>query len=410
MRAILSIVVIPPLLAFFAQSAVAQSALFENVPVPVGYPQPEGKDIGRLHLDADVAAGFMKTNNVYRDSSHLGSESTQLELSSTLTAVGEHHLIVGTLEHFSQEFRNNAYQDMDLDATRATAFGRFVTSELTSLRLLAIDEEDILGKTQSEQLNSYTSGLEHNQRIEAIFEIDNSHYFANFMGRNDKIDSQSSTGLENDTLNRSERDYILLGGSYFSWGKAFLFGGTQSVNYASSSNSLLALRNSDENRFGIGAEYTVGKYSGNVDIFQFTQQFKSVSIPDIQNEWVGSGVVNYAANDKFSLMFSMNRIFHETNIPNSGGIFDENIFIGSSLSISPTVYLRAGPNFNKTTVHGTSLQIKRYEFDIELTWQFNTDFEIHFTTNIFTQNAKDPIFSTFNAQQANSLLTIKYIL
>src|SRR5690606_26609850 len=100
------------------------------------------------------------------------------------------------------------------------------------------------------------------------------------MGRNDKIDSRTEMGIQDDTLNRSERDYVLLGGRHFNWGKAFLFAGTQSVRYDSSSSPTLAQRNSDENRYGIGAEYQIGRFSGDVDIFRFTQRFDSATIPD----------------------------------------------------------------------------------------------------------------------------------
>ncbi|MGB4248270.1 MAG: outer membrane beta-barrel protein, partial [Pseudohongiellaceae bacterium] len=306
-------VICAPLLVCLAQSVSAQSILFEDLPVPGSFPEPEGMSLGSLQLNADVMAGLMKTNNVYRDASHLDSDATQLALSSTLTSSGERHLLIGTLEHYSQDFQDSAYQDMDLDATTGTVFGRFVTSELTNLRVLLINEEDILGKTQSEQLNSFTSGVETNQRVEVIFEIDNSRYFANVMGRNDKVDSETESGFQSDALNRSERDYIALGGRYFSWGRAFLFGGTQTLKYESRSDPTLAQRNSNENRYGIGAEYEVGKFSGDLDIFRFTQRFKSATIPDIKNAWVGSGRLNYAASDNFTLVLSADRRFHETN-------------------------------------------------------------------------------------------------
>lgn len=398
------------LLACLSSSALAQSALFKDLPVPTEFPQPAGMPVGSLHLAADAQAGILATNNVYRNSSHLDSEASQLALSSTLTSSGERHLLIGTLEHYSQDFQDKAYQDMDLDATTATVFGRFVTSEMTNLRLLFISEEDILGKTQSEQLNSFTSGLEQNQRIEAIFEIDNGRYFSNIMGRNDQVDSETGAGLENDSLNRSERDVILLGGRHFDWGKAFLFGGTQSVNYESSSTPTLASRNSDENRYGIGVEFQFGKVSGDVDVFRFTQRFKSSTIPDIENAWVGAGTLNYATSDKLALMFVVNRKFHETNISNSGGIFEENIFFGGALSLSPNLYLRMGPNYNKTEIDNTPVVIERYEFDVELAWQISKHFEMLFTTNVFAQDAENRAFSSFDAQQANTLLSIKYSL
>ena len=403
-------VVLATLLACLAQNLIAQNILFEDLPVPADFPQPEGMAVSSLHLDADVMAGLMKTNNVYRDASHLSSEATQLGLSSTLTSSGERHLIVGTLEYYSQDFKDNAYQDMDLDAISATVFSRFVTSKITNLRVLLINEEDILGKTQSDQLNSFTTGLQTNQRVETIFEVDNSRYFANIMARNDKINSESSTGLENDTLNRTERDYILLGGRHFSWGKAFVFGGTQTVKYQSNSTPALAARNSDENRYGIGAEYAIGKFSGDLDIFQFTQRFKSNAIPDIKNDWVGSGRLNYALNDKFMVVLAAERAFHETNIPNSGGIFAEDVFIGGAWTMSPTIYLRVGPSFNRTEIQNTPVIIDRYELDVELAWQMSSSFELLFTTNVFSQDAEDPAFSSFNAQQANTVLSIKYSL
>lgn len=399
-----------PLLVCIAHSVSAQNAHFQDIPVPDGFPQPEGKVLGSLHLDADVMAGLMTTNNVYRDASHLSSEATQLALSSTLTSAGERHLLIGTLEHYDQDFQDDAFQDMDLDATTATVFGRFVTSEITNLRLLLINEEDILGKTQADQLNSFTSGHEQIQRVEAIFEIDNSRYFANVMGRNDDIDSQTSSGLENNTLNRSERDYILLGGRYFGWGRAFVFGGTQAVRYESSTMPTLADRNSDEDRYGIGAEYEFGKFSGDVDIFRFTQRFKSVAIPDIENAWVGSGRLNYAASDTLALVISADRRFHETNIPNSGGIFEENVFFGGAWSLASNLYLRMGPSYNRTELQNTPVVIDRFELDVELAWQVNSHFEMLATTNVFSQNAENPAFSSFDAQQAHTVLSIRYSL
>lgn len=403
-------VLFAPLMVCLAQNAIGQSLLFDDLPVPSGFPQPEGKALGSLQLDADVMAGMMTTNNVYRDSSHLDSEATQLAFSSTLTSSAERHLLIGTLEYYSQDFQDSAYQDMDLDATTATVFGRFVTSELTNLRVLLINEEDILGKTQSEQLNSFTSGVETNQRVEAIFEIDNSRYFANVMGRNDKVHSETETGVQNDALDRSERDYIALGGRYFSWGRAFVFGGTQTLKYESRSDPTLAQRNSNENRYGIGAEYEVGKFSGDLDIFRFTQRFKSVTIPNIKNEWVGSGRLNYAASDNFTLVFSADRRFHETNIPNSGGIFMENVFFGGAWSLSPNLYLRMGPSFNRTELENTPVVIDRYELDVELAWQMSSHFEMLFTTNVFAQEPENSLLTSFKAQQANSVLSIRYSL
>lgn len=403
-------VICAPLLVCLAQSVSAQSILFEDLPVPGSFPEPEGMSLGSLQLNADVMAGLMKTNNVYRDASHLDSDATQLALSSTLTSSGERHLLIGTLEHYSQDFQDSAYQDMDLDATTGTVFGRFGTSELTNLRVLLINEEDILGKTQSEQLNSFTSGVETNQRVEVIFEIDNSRYFANVMGRNDKVDSETESGFQSDALNRSERDYIALGGRYFSWGRAFLFGGTQTLKYESRSDPTLAQRNSNENRYGIGAEYEVGKFSGDLDIFRFTQRFKSATIPDIKNAWVGSGRLNYAASDNFTLVLSADRRFHETNIPNSGGIFMENIFFGGAWSLTPNLYLRAGPSFSRTELENTPVVIDRYELDVELAWQMSSHFELLLTTNVFAQEPTSSFLTSFKAQQGNSVLSIRYSL
>lgn len=404
-------VVVAPLMVCIAQGVIAQSAHFDDIPVPAGFPQPEGLMVGSLHVDADVKGGLMTTNNVYRDSSHLSSEATQLGLSTTVTSSAERHLIVGTLEYYSQDFRDNAYRDMDLDATTGTLFGRFVTSELTNLRLLFISEEDILGKSQADQLNSFTSGVEHNQRVEAIFEIDNSRYFANVMGRYDTINSRTEGGgLQGDTLNRSERDYILLAGRSLSWGRAFVFGGTQEVRYESNITPQLAERNSDENRYGVGAEYQIGKFSGDIDVFRFTQRFRSAAIPDIENAWVGSGSLNYAVNDSLSLVFSADRRFHETNIPNSGGIFTENVFVGGAWSLSPTLYLRAGPAYNRTELQNTPIVIDRYELDVELAWQIRSHFEMVVTTNVFSQSADKPAFSGFDAQQAHTVLSLRYAL
>lgn len=409
MKATLKII-ITPLMACLAQGVIAQSAHFDDVPVPDSFPQPEGRSVGSLHLDADVMAGLMTTNNVYRDASHLDSEATQLGLSSTLTSRGQRHLIMGTLEYYAQEFRDDAYQDMNLDAVTATLFSRFVTSRISNLRLLLINEEDILGKTQSEQLNSFSSGLRQIQRVEAIFEVDNSLYFANVMGRNDQIDSQTSSGHQDDSLNRSERDNIVLGGRYFGWGKAFLFGGTQTVRYESRNTPSLAQRNSDENRYGAGAEYQVDKFSGDVNVFQFTQRFRSASIPDIENDWVGSAKLNYAASENLTLVFSADREFHETNIPNSGGIFEENIFLGGAWSLSPALYLRVGPSYNRTELQNTPVVIERFELDFELAWQVSTHAELFFTTNVFSQNAEKREFSAYDAQQANSVLSLRYSL
>lgn len=407
-------VVLTPLLVCFAQGVLAQNVLFTDLPVPASFPQPEGRAVGSLQLQADAAAGVMTTNNVYRDASHLSGEATQMALSTNLTSSGERHLIIGTLEYYRQDFRDSAYQDMDLDAMTATVFGRFVTSELTNLRLLVIDEEDILGKTQSDQLNSFNSGLQRNQRVEAIFEVDNSRYFGNVMGRYDQIDSDSfsetATGLQDDALDRSERDLILLGGRSFSWGRAFLFGGTQTVRYDSSSTPSLAERHSEEKRFGVGAEYQIDKFSGDVDIFRFTQRFDSPTIPDIENAWVGSGRLNYAASDRLTLVASAERRFHETNIANSGGIFAENIFVGGAFALSPSLYLRLGPSYNRTEILNTPIVIDRYELDIELAWQFSPHFKLLFTTNVFAQDAESPAFSNFRAQQASSVLSLSYSL
>lgn len=409
MKSIFKIVLVP-MLGLLAQSVIAQNAHFRDLPAPQSASQPTGMALGSLHLDADVTAGVMTTNNVYRDASHLGSEATQLALSSSLVSGGERHLIIGTLEHYTQKFADNAFQDMNLDATTATVFGRFVTSELTNLRLLVINEEDILGKTQSQQLNNFTSGVLQIQRVEAIFEFDNERYFANVMGRNDKIESRFRSGVQTDALNRSERDYIVLGGRHFNWGKAFLFGGTQSVRYESSFSPALAQRNSDENRYGVGVEYQVGRFSGDADVFQFTQRFKSASIPDIKNDWVGSGRLNYSVSDVLTLVFAVDRRFHETNIPNSGGIFEENIFIGGAWALSQNLYLRMGPSYNRTELQNTPIVIDRYELDVELGWQISSHFEMRLTTNVFSQGAGNPVFSGFDAQQANSVLTVRYSL
>lgn len=403
-------VVLTPLLVCLAQGVIAQNAHFEDVPVPASFPPAEGRFVGSLKLDADVMAGVMTTNNVYRDASSLSSEASQLELSSTLAKRGQRYVILGTLEYYTQEFRDDAYQDMNLDAVTATMFTRFATSKISNLRLLLVNEEDILGKEQSDQLNSFNNGLRQIQRVEAIFEVDNSRYFTNIMARNDKVDSQSSSENQGDNLNRSERDYILLGGRYFDWGKAFLFGGTQAITYESSTMPLLAQRNSNEKRYGVGAEYEVGKFSGDVDIFQFTQRFRSATIPDIKDEWVGSAKLNYLASDRLTLVFAIDRQFHETNIRNFGGIFEENTFVGGAWAFSPNLYLRMGPSYNKTELKGTPLVIDRVELDVELVWQVSDHFDILFTGNVFNQKTKNALLSDFNAQQTNSLLRMRYSL
>lgn len=406
--------VVTSLLACLAQSVLAQNVLFEDLPVPADFPQPEGRALGSLQLEAEAVGGLMSTNNVYRDGSHLSAEAKLVALTTSLTSSAERHLIIGTLEYYSQDFGDSAYQDMDLDALTATVFGRFVTSRLTNLRVLLINEEDILGKTQSEQLNSFTSGVQQNQRVEAIFEVDNSRYFANIMARDDQIESttysETVTGLQDDALDRAERDYIVLGGRHFGWGKAFAFGGTQDVSYQSSSSTALAGRNSDEKRYGLGAEYQLGKFFGDVDIFRFTQRFVSAAIPDIEAEWVGSGIVNYAASPRLTLIAAAERRFHETNIANSGGIFAENIFVGGAYALRPNVYLRVGPGYNRTEILNTPIIIDRYELDVELAWQFSPHFKLLFTSNVFAQDADNPAFADFKAQQANSVLSVSYSL
>lgn len=403
-------VLLVPVLACLAEGALAQNVLFDDVQVPPQFPQPEGKAVASLHVNADVMAGMMTTNNVYRDASRLSSEATLLAASTSVASNGERHMIIGTLEHFSQDFRDDAFQDMDLDANKVTLFGRFVTSELTNLRLLYMNEEDILGKSQSDQLNSFTSGIETSERVEAIYEIDNKRYFANIMGRNDKVDSMTSSGAQNDTLNRNERDYIVLGGRYFDWGRAFFFGGTQAVRYESGTTPTLAARNSDENRYGIGAEYQVGKFSGDVDVYRFTQRFRGAAIPDINDEWVGSGLLNYAATDSIALLVSADRRFHETNIPNSGGIFSGNVFVGASWSIAENLYLRAGPSFNRTEIQNTPIVIDRYELDVELGWNIRSHVQMLLSTNIFSQEASNPAFSNFHTQQTSSMLSLRLAL
>ncbi len=409
-----TIKVVTPLLLCLAQGAAAQSVLFNDLAVPPAFPQSEGKQLGPLMLAGEVAAGMMSSNNVYRDASHLGSEASQLALSSTLTSSSDRHLLVGTLEYYAQDFRDSAYQDLDIDATTTTVFGRFVTSELTNLRLLFINEESILGKDQSDQLNSFTSGLETNTRYEAIYEIDNSRYFANVMGRYDQSDSESfsqtATDVLSEALDRSERDYIVLAGRSFAWGRAFLFGGTQAVRYESSSTPSLAERNSDENRYGIGVEYQVGKFSGDLDVYRFTQRFVSDAIPNIENAWVGSGKVNYAATDNFSLLFAVEKRFHETNIPNSGGIFSQDIFLGGTYALAPTLYLRMGPSHNTVKIQNTPVEIARYELDVELGWKLSSHFKLLFTANVFAQEPNNPVFSSFKAQQSNAALSISYSL
>jgi hypothetical protein len=397
-----------------AHGAQAQNVLFDDLQVPQGFTQPTGIAMGSLQLEGEVGTGVMTTNNVYRDVSHLASEALQSGLTTTLTSTSDRHLLVGTLEYFRQDFRDDTFQDLDMDVSTMTLFGRFVTSKLTNLRLLVIDEEDILGKDQSDQLNSFNSGLEHNKRYEAIFEVDNTRYFANMMWRYDQVDSRSfsstATETQNEALDRSERDAIFLAGRHFGWGKAFLFGGTQAVRYESSSDPTLAERNSDENRYGVGIEYQMGKFSGDADIYRFTQEFDSITIQNIDKAWVGSGTLNFAASDRLTLLGAIERRFHETNIPGSGGIFSQNIFAGAAYSLTPDLYLRVGPSYNTARIQNTPVQLQRYEFDIELGWMVTHHFKLLFTTNVFMQEPENRAFAGTIAQQANSVLTISYSL
>lgn len=400
--------------SILAPAAFAQSVLFEDLAVPSAFAPPEGRMLGSFKLDAEIGTGVLSTNNVYRDNTHLGSEASQTGLTTTLTSQSDKHLVIGTFEYFSQNFRDNAYRDLDIDAQTTTVFGRFVTSQRTNLRLLVIDEEDILGKDQSDQLNSFTSGLEHNRRLEAIFEFDTERYFANIMARDDQVDSESfsrtATAIQDEALDRSERDYIVLAGRSFPWGRAFVFAGTQEVRYESGSIPTLSQRNSDEDRQGFGIEYEVGRFSGDADIFRFTQRFVSAAIPDIEGEWVGSGTLNYAASDRLTLMASAQRRFHETNIAGSGGIFSEDVFIGASVALLPGLYLRMGPSYNRADIQNTPVRIERYELDLELGWQLSKHFQLLFTNNIFIQEPTNPAFTNFDAQQANSVLSVKYLL
>lgn len=400
-------------LAGATQSALAQSVLFEDLAVPMSFQQPEGLPLGSLHLDGEAGTGLMATNNVYRDASHLASEALQTFLSTTLTSSSDKHLVVGTFEHFDQNFRDDAFKELDADVSTTTLFGRFVTSKLTNLRLLVIDEEDILGKEQSDQLNSFNTGLEHNRRYEAILEIDNSRYFANMMWRYDRVDSESfsqtPTAIQDEALDRAERDAIFLVGRSLPWGKVFVFGGSQAVRYESGTDPALAERNSDENRYGLGLEYQVGKFSGDADVYRFTQKFDSDVIQNIDKVWVGSGNLNYAVNDRLSLLFAIQRRFHETNIAGSGGIFSQDIFAGAAFALSPALYLRVGPSYNTAKIQNTPVQLERYEVDLELGWKPGNHFKVLFTTNIFIQEPKDQGFGA-TAQQASSVLSLSYSL
>lgn len=391
----------------------AQNVLFEDLPVPVDFRQPAGLTRGSLHLDGAVGTGRMATNNVYRDASHLSSEASMTSLASSLTSSSDKHLVVGSFEHLIQDFRDEAFKDLDVDVSTTTLFGRFVTSRLTSLRLLVIDEEDILGKEQSDQLNSFTTGLEHNRRYEAIFEIDNTRYFANIMWRYDQVDSQSFSrtpnAIQDEALDRAERDAIFLVGRSLPWGRAFVFGGTQAVRYDSNTDPALAERNSDENRYGVGIEYRVAKFSGDADIYRFTQKFDSVMIPNIDNAWVGSGTLNYAINDRVTLVTAIQRRFHETNITGSGGIFSQDIFAGAAFALSPDLYLRIGPSYNTAKIQNTPVQLERYEIDLELGWNLSRHFKLLFTSNVFIQEPKAGAVGSV-AQQASSELSVSYSL
>jgi hypothetical protein len=172
----------------------------------------------------------------------------------------------------------------------------------------------------------------------------------------------------------------------------------------------LAERNSDENRYGIGAEYQVGKFSGDLDVYRFTQRFVSDAIPNIENAWVGSGKLNYAATENFSLLFAVEKRFHETNIPNSGGIFSEDIFVGGTYALSPNLYLRMGPSHNTVKIQNTPVEIARYELDVELGWKVSSHFKLLFTANVFAQEPNNSIFASFKAQQSNAVLSISYSL
>lgn len=403
------------LLALGSMPAVqAQNRLFEDLAVPGAFSPPKGMVVGLIQLDGEAGAGALSTNNVYQDSSHFDGTALQTALSTTLTSSSDTHLVTGTVEYFSQDFSDQAYSALDITVESATLFGRFVTSDWTNLRLLVIDEEDILGADQTDQLNGYSSGTESNRRYEAIFEVAAPTYFANAMWREDTTDSESfsgsATALEEDALDRTERDLIGLAGRTFGWGKAFVFAGTQAVRYQSTTDPQLAGRNSDEHRYGVGLEYAVAKLAGDASMYRFSQDFDSAAIRNVENVWVGSGKLNYAATDRLALQLAFDRRFSETNIANVSGIIADNLFVGASVAFLPSLYLRMGPGYSRARILKTPVDITRYSLDIEAGWTLREHLKLLFKSSIFMQQPEIKAMQSLTAQQSSAAITLSYVL
>tara|TARA_B110000971_G_scaffold35378_1_gene33425 strand:- start:1932 stop:3176 length:1245 start_codon:yes stop_codon:yes gene_type:complete len=392
----------------------AAHAQLEELPVGGSFTDPEGKMVGNLNLQASASLGGMVTNNVLQDSSHLSAEGSELSLSSSLTSQSDKHLIVGSLDLLSRNIVDDAFSELDVDLHMGTVFGRFETSEHTNIRLLLIDQETILGVSAEDQVLGLGAGLEEMSHIEAIFEVGNAKYFANVMARYVDLETISLqdtiVGFEEESLDRVEEDLIFLFGRHFSWGKTFLFGGQQSVEYSATAGAGFEARNSDELRYGAGFEAELNDFTADANIYRFTQKFDNILIEDIERKWVGGAKISYAMDDRLDFLISVDRDFTETNIEGSGGLFIDNYFAGAMIDLPPKAYLKIGPSYSKTSIAGSKIGIRTKSIDLEAAWKFSDKAVLQLNTSISIQNVNVSMLAGLNAQTALSTLSFKYSL
>lgn len=235
-------------------------------------------------------------------------------------------------------------------------------------------------------------------------EWDGKSYFAAVQGYYSEVESTSDTnsnGAAQITVqDRQEWNTSILLGQKFDWGKAYVVAGPEIINYTGSAAVLPENRDSEGLRFGLGLEYVKDKFSADLSIEGFHQDFAADSIGEVTG-FIGRLEGSYSIDSDMSFAAKIQRSFDETNLTGSAGIYTNLATVAAQRKFNDNLYVKFGPSYRLVEFDGTSLETETFQFDATIGWNLINNVELLLVGSAFTQTVNDPSIIVYEYDEAS---------
>ena len=387
-------------------NGLAQSAPLPN---PPGFEQPSGLSSNGFEFYTRAQAGVQFTDNIRLDPSQKSDAQKLLAIDAAARSTWKRHAFAATVAYLKQQAVDT--RDQGAEALSGTLSGRIDFSKTLNLRLGLLRQENIIGKNDPMQFNGNLNGTARTDTVEAGLGWDNKKRFVNLLGRHQQITNRTDINVSVlsrlQAQDREEDNLTLQAGLHRSWGKVYLFGGPQSVNYTGSKVILPEDRDSSGGRLGVGVEFKQGDLQGVVRAILFGEYFDAPTIAKVQS---GVGIVQLikTINERWAISGVAERVFDETNIQGSGGLFTNLVALGTRYSPRSDIYIKVGPAYRYYQIAGTSYRAQNTSLDATGAWQATKRLEFLLNATLSNQTVNDAMLA--NLQYGENAITLSAVL